>query len=354
MPGRPSGGFGAETLKRIGRELRKGWPAGLTVLTGGDLYHLDRAQQALIEALLPGESSDFAVTVFGEQRVDVATVVAAVRSAGMFTDRRVVLIRDLAALDGEPDAVVAYANDPPGASHLIIRAPELDKRRKLHQALLKAGRVLEFRVAGPQDGSRVAGQVEAMAVERGFEIEREAALMLAEVCGGDFYRIATELEKIGAWCGGDGGATVTAEMLREVATGSAVLSGWEVASALLRRERGAALAALHRLLEAGDEPLRLLGGLAYRARSILQARAMMEQGTPAGSAVRAARLWGEDPRQAAAGVSRYTMAEVLRFPALLLEADRTLKSRALAPRAVLGSLLEKMMTDTGGRPRGQP
>jgi len=97
----------------------------------------------------------------------------------------------------------------------------------------------------------------------------------------------------------------------------------------------------------------LLGGLAYRARSILQARAMIEQGAPAGSAVRAARLWGEDPRQAAAGVSRYTMAEVLRFPALLLEADRTLKSRALAPRAVLGSLLEKMMTDTGRQPRGQ-
>ena len=353
MAGRSSGVFATETLKTIRRELQKGWSPGLTVLTGGDLYHLDRAQRALLEALLPSETSDFALTVCGEQREDVSVVVAAARSAGMFADRRVVLVRDVAALDGEADAVVAYASDPPGSSHLIIRAPEVDKRRKLHQALLKGGRVFEFGVAGPQDAARIAGEVSAMAVEKGFEIEREVAVMLAEVCSGDFYRIDTELEKIRAWRDTDCGSAVTLQVLREVASGSAVLSGWEVASALLRRERGAAVAALHSLLEAGDEPLRLLGGLAYRARSILQARAMIERGAPAGSAVRAARIWGENPTQAAQGVSRYTMAEVLRVPALLLEADRTLKSRALAPRAVLGSMLERMMTDPGRPSRGR-
>jgi DNA polymerase-3 subunit delta len=353
MARRSSGVFASETLKTITRELQKGWPPGLTVLTGGDLYHLDRAQRALIEALLPDETSDFALTVFGEQRIDVSAVVAAVRSAGMFTERRVVLVRDVAALDGDGDALVAYGANPPGSSHLIIRAPALDKRRKLHQALLKGGRVFEFGAAGPQDAPRIAGEVAAMAVEKGFEIDREAAVMLAEVCGGDFYRIDTELAKIGAWCGTEDGSAVTPRVLREVAAGSAVLSGWEVASALLRRERGAAVAALHCLLEAGDEPLRLLGGLAYRARSILQARAMIERGAPATSAVRAARIWGENPSEAADGVSRYTMAEVLRFPALLLEADRTLKSRSLAPRAVLGSLLERMIADTGRQPRGQ-
>jgi DNA polymerase-3 subunit delta len=354
MAGRSTGGFGTETLRKMRRELRTGWPPGLTVLTGGDLYHLDLAQRALIEALLPSDTSEFALTVFGDQRVDVAAVVAAVRSAGMFTDRRVVLVRDVAALDGEADTLVAYAGDPPDFSYLIVRGPELDKRRKLHQALLKAGRVFEFAVPSPRDAPRLPREVAAMAVEKGFEIDPEAASMLAEACGGDFCRISNELEKIGAWYGADGGATVTPDVLREVAAGSGVLSGWEVASALLRRERGAAVAALHRLLDAGDEPLRLLGGLAYRARSILQARAMIERGVSAGSAVRAARIWGENPKHAADGVSGYTMAEVLRFPALLLEADRTLKSRALAPHAVLGSLLEKMMPDAVGQPRGRP
>ena len=38
------------TLADVVREAPS-WPAGLTVLTGGDLYHLDQAQRALIGAL---------------------------------------------------------------------------------------------------------------------------------------------------------------------------------------------------------------------------------------------------------------------------------------------------------------
>jgi DNA polymerase-3 subunit delta len=333
----------ASTLRAVVKELEQGWAPGLTVLTGGDLYHLDRAQRALIDALVPAETSEFALTVYGEQRVDVSTVVVAVRSAGMFSDRRVVLVRDVAALDGDPEPLATYASDPPASSHLIVRAAALDKRRKLHQALVKAGRVLQFDAVGLEDASRLAGDVVDLARDRGLKIDRTAATMLAEICGGDFYRIETELQKLEAWFAPDEERTITPEVLREVAAGSAALSGWEVASALLRHDRAAALESLHRLLDAGDEPLRVLGGLAYRARSILQARAMIERGMPPARAVGAARIWGEDPRRAAEGLSRYELQDVMRFPALLLEADRTLKSRALAPSAVLGSMLERMI-----------
>jgi DNA polymerase-3 subunit delta len=353
MGGRAAKGSAATMLKRITREIETGWPPGLTLLTGEDLYHLVRAERTLINALVPKATSDFAVTVFGDARVDVSTVVAAARSAGMFAERRVVHVRDVAALEGEPEALVAYAGDPPASSHLIVRAPVLDKRRKLHQVLSKAGRTLEFDAAGSRGAAELAQDVAALARDKGLEIDRQAAMLLCEISGGDFYRIDAELEKTRAWLGAEGGSKVTPEALRQVAVGSGALSGWEVAAALLQRERGAALAALDRLLDAGDEPLRVLGGLAYRARSMLRARVMMERGVAPGKAVAAARIWGVAPALAAEGVSGYTVGEVLRFPALLLEADRTLKSRALPPRAVLGSMLERMMPDPEGPVRGR-
>jgi DNA polymerase-3 subunit delta len=334
----------AATLSGVLRQIESGWPPGLTVLTGEDLYHLDRAQHALIDHLVPPESSEFGLTVYGEERVDVATVVAASRSVGMFADRRVVLVRNGASLSGEADTLVTFAKQPPAASHLIVRAEKLDRRRKLHQALAGAGCLLEFPAIDPREASRLAPQVTTLAGEKGLQIDRTAAALLAEVCTGDFYRIDTELEKMRAWSGGDG-KPITPAVLREVACGSAALSGWEVASALTRADRAAALGALQRLLDAGDEPLRVLGGLAYRARSIVQARAMMERGVPATRAVAAARIWGESPADVAAGISRYTLKQVLGFAASLLEADRTLKSRGLAPRAVLGELLERMIPD---------
>ncbi len=341
--GRRPPALGPAALRACLAELQDGWSAGLTVLTGGDLYHLDRAQRALIETLVPQGTQGFALTVFGEQRVDIGTVVAAARSAGMFAERRVVLVRDVEALEGEPDALVAYATDPPRSSHLLVRAPGLDRRRKLHKALVDHGRELSFEAAGIQQAVTLAADVQALAGAKGLDVERQAAVMLAEICAGDFQRIENELEKLRAWTASSATSAVTPELLREVGAGSAALSGWEVASALLRCDRAGALAALCRLLDAGDEPLRLLGGLAYRSRTMLQARALIARGLPPERAASQARIWGERPGAAAAGLPSYDMADVLRFPRLLLEADRTLKSRSLAPRAVLAAMVEQMI-----------
>lgn len=331
------------TLPAVQQELARGWPAGLTVLTGDDLYHLDGAQRAILGELVPGEASEFALTVFGEQRVDVATVVAAARSLGMFATRRVVLVRDVSALDGEPDALRAYAADPPPKSHLIVRAPELDRRRKLGQTLAKFGKVLAFPAVSPQDTGRLAKEVLELASRKGLELRGPAAALLAEVSAGDFYHIDAELEKLRAWQGEALGQPITADDVRQLASGSAVLSGWEVAVAIGRRERAAAFGALRRLLFAGDEPLRLLGGVAFRTRGMLQARAMIERGVGPAQAVRASRLWGDSTSRVVAGLERYSLQELLAFPALLLEADRTLKSRSIAPLAVLESMLDGML-----------
>ena len=335
--------FQRTTLRAVQQQLARGWPAGLTVLTGDDLYHLDQAQRAILSELVPGEATQFALTVYGEQRADIATVVASARSLGMFAPRRVVLVREVNALEGEPEAIGAYAADPPPNSHLIVRAPELDRRRKLGQLLAKSGMVLAFPAVTAQEADRLAGEVSKLAAEKGLKLLGPAAALLAEVCAGDFYRIDAELEKIRAWQGESSSEAVTEQVVRQVAVGSAVLSGWEVAVAIGRRDRSAALAALRHLLGAGDEPLRLLGGVAYRARGMLQARAMIERGVGAAQAVRASRLWGDSTSRVVAGLQRYSLEQLLAFPALLLEADRTLKSRAIAPLAVLESMLDRML-----------
>ena len=63
-----------QVLEKTLTALRGGsWPPGLTVLTGDDLYHLDRAQKALLETLVAPDESDFALTVFGEEKERAGT-----------------------------------------------------------------------------------------------------------------------------------------------------------------------------------------------------------------------------------------------------------------------------------------
>ena len=73
---------GLKVLQGVRRRLAAagGWPAGLTVLTGADLYHLDAAQRALHQALVPAGEGAFVLTTFGDEPVAAGEIVAAARS----------------------------------------------------------------------------------------------------------------------------------------------------------------------------------------------------------------------------------------------------------------------------------
>jgi DNA polymerase-3 subunit delta len=334
--GGPKAPPASRVLAEVRHGLERGWPAGLTVLSGDDLFHLDAAQRELLAALVPEEDSDFALTLFGSERVEVGTVIAAARSVGMFAARRVVFVRELAALEGEPDALIEYAQAPPGGSYLLVRAPLLDRRRKLHKALATRGRLVLFQ-SSTRPGAAVADVV-ALARERGVKLERRAAELVAQLHGADLYRIAGELEKIRAFIG-DGKTTVGVETVREVASGTGLLSGWEVADAVVVRDRARALAAARRVVDAGDEPLKIIGGLAWRVRLMLQVKALTAARKRADGPMN--RAWSFRA-QMEKGLGRYTLQELLAFPSVLLRADRTLKSRAIDPRAVLEDLVDRL------------
>ena len=187
-----------------------------------------------------------------------------------------------------------------------------------------------------------------MAKERGVELDAPAATFLAEICGGDLHRVASELGKLAAWRG-DAAKPVDLDAVRQIASGSGLLTGWEVADAILLRDRPAALRAARRLVESGDVPIRIVGGLAFRARSMLQAKAMLAAGASFQQVVSAARAWPYQEKLQR-GLARYSLEELLCFPSMLLEADRTLKSRSISPGAVIEALVDRM---TGGSDRAR-
>jgi DNA polymerase-3 subunit delta len=293
------------------------------VLSGADTFHLDLAQREILAALADGDDPGSGPTVF-EHDVEVGDVVGAARSAPMFVARRVVFVRDAALLDGEPDALAAYAAQPPGFSHLLVRAPTLDLRRALHKTLAEAGRLL--------------AEIAEMAASRGLRLEAAVAALVLDACGADLHRADRELDKIAAWLGPASDGRVDAAVVRQVCASGGLFTGWEIADAVMRRDAAAAAAAVRQLIDRGEEPLKILGGLAWRARMLLRAAAMAAAGVPG----------GDIERELRAGLARYSAAELLRFPSRLLAADRSLKSRGLDARAVLERLVDDLTAPVAG------
>jgi DNA polymerase-3 subunit delta len=353
FPSRALGPWGAPALRIVRERLAKGWPPGLTVMTGDDLYHLDRAQEAILRALCPDRADPFLWSVFGDTPVTAQALVGAARSMGMFASRRVVFLRDVASLEGEAEPLASYAAAPPSGSFLLVRAPKLDRKRKLHKALAEAGQLLTFRP--PESEAEIAELsrvVSGLAKERGCTLTPEAAGLLVAVCGPDVARIALELDKAASWLGEDGLARpVSAELMRELLAGAALLTGWELADALLARDRTAALRAARALADAGEEPIRVVGGLAYRVRALLQAKGLAARGARGEEILRAVRggWFFRDALQA--GIARYTLAEALAMPGRLLAADRAFKSRSIEKGAVLEVLVSELTAPGSGGPR---
>jgi DNA polymerase III delta subunit len=260
---------------------------------------------------------------------------------GMFASRRVVFLRDIAGLEGDPEPLAAYAATPPAESFLVVRAPKLDRKRKLHKALAELGRSLAFRPPTSEPALReMAVEVAAMAKARAVKLDERSAGVLVDVCGHDMNRIATELDKLSIWQGDDakGGAPLDAATIRSLVAGSSLLSGWELADALTERDAVTAMAAARRLLDSGDEPIRIVGGLASRARSLLRAKALTDAGVSGKAVIDATRAWYF--RDALGrGLKRYTLRELLAIPKQLLDADRSFKSRGLDKGAVLEVLV---------------
>lgn len=331
---------GLRVLQGVRRRLAGGgWPPGLTVLTGGDLYHLDAGLRALLDALVPSGEDAFVLTTFGDEAVAAGEIVGAARSMGMFAPRRVVLLRDLAAvaLDGEARIEAAcaafstYAASPPPGSHLLVRAPKLDVRRKFHKLLAQAEGVLVFE---PPEGADLPAAVAAMAGERGIRLTAEAAALLAELSAdGDLYRAATELDKLRSFLGEEGAERpVDAATLAPLLAGGPGGTSFQVADAVLARDGAAAQRLARQLLDEGENPLMFLGALAWRLRGLLQAKAMLASRVPERAVQQATRLWSLEPAR------RFRLEELLRFPGALLEADRALKTGG-EPRAVMQRLI---------------
>ena len=335
-----AGPSGSALLEQMRGKLGD-WPGGLTVLTGEDAYHLDRAQRMLLAALLPPETSEFALGVFGDESVEIGVVVGAARSVGMFAPRRVVHVRDVECLGGEPEALTDYAAAPPANSYLIVRADKLDQRRKLHKALATSGTTVVFESPGGGDPDGLQREVKAIAGEHGLQLDGESVEFLAEASGGDLYRVASEIEKIATWCGG-GRSSIGFDQVRQVSAGGGMLSGWEVANAVLLRDGREALSAARRLVESGEEPIKVVGGLAWRARVMIEAKAMLDAGVRPDQVLRSIRAWGFKD-QLLTGMRRYSMSELLEFPKHLMEADRCFKSRGLDRGAVLEQLVRNLV-----------
>ena len=215
------------------------------LITGGDRPKIQRALRRLRDRV--GED---ATELLSANDTSGDDAVAACNSLGLLGGGgRLVIVEDVdrwKAADAK--SITAYLASPAPDTVLALVAAEVKKDSALAKACAKAGDVLLYDV--PK--RRLSEWVTKQFADRRIAVDGEAARLLIEVVGEDPEELASEVDKIATWSGGEPVGTKEIELL---AAGCAEIPGYELTDAWGRRDLPAALTACQTLLERSGDPV---------------------------------------------------------------------------------------------------
>jgi DNA polymerase-3 subunit delta len=239
------------------------------LLTGGDRPKIRRALERL-RSRFGAES----VETLTAESVGGDEAVASLNSLGLFADGggRLVIVEDVERWK-KPDeeAVAAYVANPVQGAVLALVSGEL-KGSSLPALCAKAGEVLAYEVPRPRD---LPLWVRAQFERHGAQADGEAARALVEIVGDDVTGLASEVEKLASWAGGE---PIGRREVELVAAPAHEASAWAIMDAWGARDLPAALKACQTDLEHGADPFAVAMRLSSQVTLVRQAQALAEEG----------------------------------------------------------------------------
>jgi DNA polymerase-3 subunit delta len=208
---------------------------------------------------------------------------------------------------------------------------------RLAKLLQEKALVVEVGLGDNADERVAAAAVlaKALAKEQGIEFEKGAAEDLAEFVSGDLMRLKTEVEKLATYAGDRKIVRRQDVALLVVSEKSATI--WEVADFLASRQPRKALEFFERLLREGEEPVAMLGAMAWMYRKLIEATEVR-----AANGWQAARALAMRPEQAELALQcarKISKERLLEGMKALREADSRLKGGAKDPHSVMEFLV---------------
>jgi DNA polymerase III subunit delta len=292
-------------------------PAYLVI--GGDRPKIQRALQRLRARV-----GDDAVQLLTAREASGDDAVAACNALGLFGGgRRLVLVEQVEGWKAaDAKAVAAYLADPAPETVLALTG-DVRPDSALAKACAKDGEVLVYDVSKRALPGWVAEQFSRL----GAHAEPEACRALVELVGDDLDALATEVDKLATWAGGE---PIGAREVQALAAGRGETPIFALTDAWGRRDVAGALSACEALLERTersrrDELARIAGTMASHVARVRACQAFAAEGVRPRDAAAALKMHPFAAEKAFAQAANFTVDELRDAVVRLAELDFALK-----------------------------
>nr|WP_221276905.1 DNA polymerase III subunit delta [Deinobacterium chartae] len=242
-----------------------------------------------------------------------------------------------------PSNVIVDLEGHKGAKELLAAMEGADATLFVLDPAATAARIKIYEKAGqhralpaPSKPGEVAGWVATRAKSRKLQLDRDAALRLAEIFGGDLASIAAELLKFELIAEG----RVDAAMVDRVVNLRPPGDSFALLGAATAGRAQEAAQQLERLIEGGEDPFKLMGAVVWQYSLVARCVALRQENPGVNEHAAAQRLGVKPyPAKKALEVARRLNEDRIRVHLVrILEADRAMKS-GTPPRSALERLV---------------
>lgn len=311
----------------------------LYLFFGEEEFLIREALDLIVETVVDPGARDFNFNALYCRDTPAADIVNLAQTLPFMAEKRLVIAREIDALKAaDLEELLPYLNDPSPSTCLVLVSNQAryDKKSVL-SAVESRGGVVRFY---PLLDRELVAWINGWAKARGLSLQNDAAHYLWQTIGNDLQSLGNELQKVEIFARGKKALTV--DDMKTVVGDFREYSSFDLAAALGQKNRDRALLILSRLLQEGEQPVGLLGAIAWNFRRLLQAKSMEGAGLGPDEIVKKLRIIFHQAGQFKEQMRRYRQDELRDALGVLLAADRALKSSGLNGKLVLERMILRL------------
>jgi DNA polymerase-3 subunit delta len=165
------------------------------VLMGEEPYFIDAISNHIAQNALNESEKGFNQTILYGKDSSADTVLTAARRFPMMAASQVVIVKEAQNLENLDEELLSYVENPMKTTVLVIcyKYGTIDKRKKFIKAADQNGIVFESKKIYE---NKLMPWIQKYCSDKGYTIQPQAAVLLAEYLGTDIGKVVNELEKL--------------------------------------------------------------------------------------------------------------------------------------------------------------
>lgn len=318
------------SYQNVLNQVKKKQMAPVYLLYGTETYFIQDLKEKITETVVPEQDSENIIH-YDLEETPIQEVVADAETYPLFSEQKLIIASNPVFLKAKPpkilfehhvDVLYDYLNDPVPFTTLVFIAPyeKIDERKKISKALKKHATVA---ICQPLREKETARWINDYSAELAITIDPDVKEMLEAEFSGNLDILKNELHKYALYVGK--GGFVSSDVANKLTSHSINHTSLRLADAVMEQDLSLAVNISKDLLKMKEEPIAIIGLLAFQFRAVLRVKLFRQSGYTQTQIQQQLKMHPFVVKMAMKRERRFSFHQLERVIGILTDADETMK-----------------------------